>query len=91
MELEIQIQSFVASFVFGLLFSYVVNLCYKWLFFSKGLFRFLFTLIFVLFFCLLYFIMMVVINSARIHIYFFMMTLIGYLIGNLFSRKVRYH
>lgn len=89
MELSVQIQSFVVSFVFGFLFSYVVNIFYHHLFKGKIWVQIFWNFILVLGSSLLYFYILKAVNHAVIHIYFLMMVLIGYLSGNIFSRKVR--
>ena len=89
MVLSVQIQSFIFSFVFGILFSYVINLAYKYLF-LKGLFIKLASSFFVVFSsCMIYFLGMKFINHAILHIYFYFMVVIGYIIGNFFSFKFR--
>lgn len=89
MELTIQIQSFIFSFVFGFLFSYLVNLSYKYLFSKKIYVQVIWNFLIVIGSCLLYFFGMKAINHAVLHIYFYIMVILGYLIGNLFSRKTR--
>ena len=89
MTLGVQIQSFIFSFVFGFLFSYGLNLLYKRLFTGKIIFQIIWNFLFVVGSCLIYFYFMKIINHASIHIYFLGMTLIGYLVGNLFSSRVR--
>ena len=89
MELSVQIQSFIFSFVFGFLFSYVVNLGYKYLFSKKLYVQIIWNFIIVIGSCLLYFLAMKAINHAILHVYFYMMVIIGYLVGNLFSKRAR--
>ncbi|MDD6223523.1 MAG: hypothetical protein PUB18_00795 [bacterium] len=89
MELSVQIQSFVVSFVFGFLFSYVVNIFYQYLFKGKICVQIFWNFVLVLGSSLLYFYILKVINHAVIHLYFLAMVVIGYLCGNLFSYKVR--
>ncbi len=89
MELSVQIQSFVASFVFGFLFSYVVNLAYKHLFAGKIIYQIIWNFILVIGSCLLYFYLMKYINQAAIHVYFIFVVVIGFVIGNIFSKKAR--
>lgn len=89
MELSVQIQSFLFSFVFGFLFSYVVNLAYKNLFSKKLLFQIIWNFFIAIGGSLLYFFGMKAINHAVLHLYFYMMVVIGYLVGNLFSKSAR--
>lgn len=89
MTLETQLQSFIFSFVFGFLFSYLVNLNYKYLFSKKVIIKFIYNFIIVIGCCLLYFLGMKIINHAILHLYFYLLTIVGYLTGNIFSKKVR--
>jgi len=89
MNLGVQIQSFIFSFVFGFLFSYGLNFLYKRLFTGKIIFKIIWNFFFVVGSCLIYFYFIIIINHASIHIYFLGMALIGYLVGNLFSSRVR--
>lgn len=89
MNLGVQFQSFIFSFVFGFLASYVVNLLYKHLFSKKLLVQIVWNFLIVVGSCLLYFIGMKAINHAVLHLYFYMMVVIGYLVGNVFSKKAR--
>ena len=89
MELSVQLQSLVFSFVFGFLFSYLVNLGYRYLFSKKIYVQIIWDILLVIGSCLLYFLGMKIINHAVLHIYFYMMVVVGYLIGNLFSNRVR--
>lgn len=89
MELSVQIQSFIFSFVFGFLFSYLVNLSYKYLFSKKLHVQIIWNFFILVGSCLLYFLGMKIINHAVLHLYFYIMVMIGYLVGNLFSRRAR--
>jgi len=89
MSLEVQIQSLIYSFVFGVFFSYTVNLNYRYLFSSKKVFKIIMNLLFVLVHVLLYFILLRKINSGVLHIYFLLMIIFGFLFGNYYSRKIR--
>lgn len=89
MELSVQIQSFLFSFVFGFLFSYVVNLGYRNLFSKKLIYQIIWNFFIVIGGCLLYFFGMKAINHAVLHLYFYVMVIIGYLVGNIFSKRTR--
>ena len=89
MELGVQIQSFIVSFFYGFLLSYLINLCYRGLFLSKKIFRIPFTFFFSISVWLLYFFLLYLINGGVLHIYFLLLVFIGWAIGNLFSRKAR--
>lgn len=88
MSLEVQIQSIITSFVFGFLYAYLINLLYKFLFFGGIVKRAITNFMFNFITFMLYFLSMKLINQADIHIYFIFMAIIGYLIGNIFSKKI---
>lgn len=90
MELSVQIQSLVFSFVYGFIVSYVINLCYHHLFYGKLVYQIIWNFVVVVGVCLLYFISMKAINNVVLHPYFYLLVLIGYLVGNIFSFKIRY-
>ena len=89
MDLEIQIQSLVFSLVFGMFFSLLFNLFYKYLFRGKFIFKLLINLFFVIVNTLLYFGLLCIINEGIIHLYFLIMLIIGFFVGNIKTRKIR--
>lgn len=89
MALSVQIQSFIVSFFYGFLVSYLMNLCYRFLFLSKKTFQMIFTFLFSFFICLFYFFLLYLINGGVVHLYFLILVILGTFIGNLFSRKAR--
>lgn len=89
MNLEIQIQSLVYSFLFGLFFSFSFNINYKYLFsYNKGI-KFIFTPIFTTFHTIIYFFLLKKINDGILNYYFLLLFLFGFLIGNKTTRKIR--
>lgn len=89
MSLEVQIQSLIYSFVFGIFFSYTMNLNYRYLFSSTKLIRIIINLLFVLVHVLFYFILLKMINSGVLHIYFLIVFILGFCFGNYYSKKLR--
>ena len=83
MELKTQIICFICSFVFGILFSICTNLNYRYLFSKKKYIKVLVTIVYILDFTLLYFLLMQKISYGRIHSYFFLAILLGFLVGNV--------
>ena len=81
MELSVQLQVLTVSFVYGILFSYLVKIQHRFLFDSKRFYKLLITFLFVFDNCLLYFLILRKINNVVFHIYFLLMLLIGYLFG----------
>jgi len=82
MELSIQLQVLTVSFVYGILFSYLLKMQYKFLFDSKLFYKILITLLFIFDNCLLYFLILRAINNGIFHAYFLFSLIIGYFVGN---------
>ena len=81
MDLGIQIQSLLVSFIFGLCFSYLVRIQYKYLFKSKIYIKISLTFLLVLDFFLLYFLVLRTINNGIFNYYFGIMLIVGYIFG----------
>lgn len=81
MELSIQLQALTVSFVYGILFSYLIKIQYRYLFESKLYYKILITTLFIFDNCLLYFLILRMINNAMFHIYFLLLIILGYLFG----------
>lgn len=81
MELSIQLQALTVSFVYGILFSYLIKIQYRYLFESKLYYKILITNLFIFDNCLLYFLILRMINNAMFHIYFLLLIILGYLFG----------
>lgn len=87
MELGVQLQVLIVSFVYGILFSYLLKIQYKFLFEGKLFYKILITLLFVFDNCLLYFLILRAINNGIFHIYFIFLLILGYLFGNYLIKK----
>ena len=81
MELSIQLQALTVSFVYGILFSYLIKIQYRYLFDRKLYYKILITTLFIFDNCLLYFLILRMINNAMFHIYFLLLIILGYLFG----------
>lgn len=81
MNLKLQIYSIVISLVYGYIFSALVNLNYRILFFKKKYFRIMIDLIFVIDFALLYFLIIKYLNGGIINLYLYLMLTIGFFLG----------
>ncbi len=90
MNLEIQIQSLIYSFVYGLFFSYLLNLNYRILFMSRRLIQIFANFFFVLDNVFLYFILLRYINQGIFHTYFFLLLILGFIVGNTVTKKIRF-
>ena len=89
MSLEIQIQSIAFSIFFGLFTSLTFNILYPFLFKTKKVLKVIITLIYVLLNVSLYFYFLFLINYGNIHNYFLISLIIGFLIGNRKTKKLK--
>lgn len=89
MELSIQFQSLVVSFIYGILLSYLIKICYRWLFLSKKAFRIPFTLFFGVCICLVYFYLLYWVNGGIVHLYFLFLVVLGCILGIFISNGSR--
>lgn len=87
MELSIQLQVLIVSFVYGILFSYLLKIQHKFLFESTKFYKILITLLFIFDNFLLYFLILRTINNGIFHIYFLLVLILGFLLGNYFIKK----
>lgn len=77
-NLNVQIMTLIASFLYGVFFSILVNINYKYLYQKNIILRIIFTFLFVIVNVLLYFIIIKKINNAILHPYSFGMILVGF-------------
>lgn len=89
MNLKVQLLSLAFSFAYGVLFSFLVNVNYRFLFAKKRVVQIIMTFLFLLDMALLYFLILRYLNEGIIHIYFFLMILVGFYITFPFSRRFR--
>jgi len=87
--LNIQIQSFVYSFLYGMFFSLALNLNYRFLYQSRKWIKLIITTLFILDHALLYFIILKNINDGIVHIYFFFLIFLGFFVGNRKCKLLR--
>lgn len=90
MTLEVQIQSMIYSFVYGLFFSFLLNLNYRILFSSKKIIKVIFNFLFILNNVFLYFILLRYINQGVVHSYFLLLIVLGFVLGNKTTKVIRY-
>ena len=82
MSLIIQLKIIVISIVFGILFSYLTKIQYKLLFNSNIIIKSIISFLFVFNMTLLYFLLLKYLNEGIFHINFFLIIILGYIIGN---------
>lgn len=81
MSLDIQLYSLGFSFIFGVIFSFLIKINYKVLFESRRLIRIVGNFVFLMAMSLLYFLCIKLINNGILHIYFFIMFIFGWVVG----------
>ena len=79
MENEIQMLSFVVSFIFGICFAFLNELNKKIISKKKKQYKLIFSFLFIINITLLYLIINYYINNGVIHIYFLICVFLGYL------------
>ena len=89
MILKVQFFSLVYSFVFGLVFAFLVNFHYELLFSKKKWFQIIMNFIFVIDIALIYFLVLKMLNGGVLHFYFFLLMFLGFLISYVNTKSVR--
>lgn len=89
MNLKIQIISLIFSFLYGILFSLLINFHYSLLFSKKKVLQVFFTFLFLLDMALLYFLIIRIINQGIIHIYFYLVLFLGFYLSFPILKKIR--
>lgn len=89
MLLNTQLQSLFFCFIYGLFFSVIYNISYKYLYGRKIVYKLVTSFLFVTDNVLLFYIILVRINHGIIHPYFILMLLLGFLLGNIWTKKLR--
>ena len=89
MNLKVQLLSLGFSFGFGILFSIFIKINYKLLFLSKKYIQIISNFLFLLDMSLCYFLIIKYINNGILHVYFLLLFLFGWYIGNYILNKFR--
>ena len=89
MNLKVQLLSLGFSFGFGILFSIFIKINYKLLFLSKKYIQIISNFLFLLDMSLCYFLIIKYINNGILHVYFLLLFLFGWYIGNYNLNKFR--
>ena len=87
--LDIQIKSIVFSFLYGIFFSFLLNINYKFIYYSKGIIKILINIFFIVDNVFLYFILLRFINNGIVHFYFLLSLFLGFLSVNKMASKFR--
>ena len=86
MILKIQIYSLLFSYLYGLIFYFLVRLNKKYLYNNK--LSFVIDILFVIDNVLLYFIILRYINNGIFHIYFSLMIILGFTTSHFIDKKI---
>ena len=89
MPLDIQINSLIFSFTFGIFFSLFLSINYKIIYSSKKIIKFIGTALVVFSSAFLYFIILLNINNAIFHPYEIIMIILGFYIENYIHKKIK--
>ncbi len=89
MELELQIQSLIFSFVYGMFFSLLLNLNYHIVVNVNNWYKIILSFLFVVATVLVYFIIIRLINDGIIHFYFLLVFLCGVFIAERKTYVIR--
>lgn len=88
MILKIQIVSITFSFIYGMLFYFLVSINYKLLYTGTKIFKIISNLLFVMSNSLIYFLILLKINSGILHIYFILSLFTGYFLSKIVYQKL---
>ena len=91
MNLDIQIYSFLVSFIFGIVFYYLLDFFNKLICKLKIYLKIIFSFLFIITMTLLYFIIILYVNDGVIHIYFLLSILVGYILVSKFLNRLFTH
>jgi len=85
----LQLLSFLVSFLFGIIFSFISRYHYNMVFKLSKMPRYVLTVLFILDVSLAYILLLYYVNHGIVHIYFVVVTLIGYLFENKITSFVK--
>lgn len=87
MELKLQLLSLFVSFIFGIFLFIMFKVNYKYLFLVSNRKKILFNFIFCFDLSILYFLIMYYLNSGRLHLYFLLLIIFGFLLSYKFTKN----
>ena len=90
MTLETQIQSIFVSFIYGMFSSLIYNFIYQVLYCNNNLLKIITNLLYSLIVFSLFFYLLYLINYGSVHIYFVLLFILGFIIGNKKTKKIRF-
>lgn len=87
MDLNTQILTLLFSFFYGIFFSWMVSLNYRFIYGDKKVFQIIFTFVFMLVMIMLYFLGLKMVNQVILHPYEFIMIILGFLVDHFVRKK----
>lgn len=87
MNSNMQLLSFLVSFLFGNIFCFLTIINFKLIETLKKYLQHIITFIYVLDMVIIYIIMLYKLNKGYFHIYFILMVMIGYIVGYILYKK----
>lgn len=88
MNSNIQIISFIVSFIYGVIFYFVTKINFYLIKDFKLYLKHILTFIYTLDMAIIYIIILYHINKGYFHIYFIMLVFIGFIIGYIIDKKL---
>jgi len=88
MPIDVQLKSLLFSLFYGLLFSIMLRINYKYMYKGPLILKILINLFFVMDNVLIYFIFLKKLNEGIVHTYFLLMILLGFVIMELLFKKI---
>ena len=86
MDSGIQLISLSISFLYGIIFYYLSIINFKVINILKNIIKNIITIIYVFDISIIYVILVYKINNGHFHIYFILMVILGYILGNYLSK-----
>ena len=87
MTLKIQIISLIVSFLYGIFFSFLLNINYKIIYNNNKFIKIFGTFLFIVFNSLLYFLILLKVNNGIVHIYCILSLICGFIFHTSFLYK----
>ena len=87
MKLDIQILTLLFSFFYGIFFSWMVSLNYRFIYGDKKLLQVIFTFVFMIVMVMIYFLGLKMVNDVILHFYEFIMIIFGFFVEHFVRKK----
>ena len=91
MKLNIQIYSFIASFLFGCAFYFLLDIFNKIVGKLKIVWKIILSFLFIMIMASVYFLILLFVNNGVVHVYFLLMILVGYIFVNFIFLRLFTH